>query len=91
MHHRAYTGEDRNRHKLQVVVSTNPQEHFTLALLSKSVIPHSFLKYIFLSRKRYKNREIPPEVIAHEATHVRQKHSLDILFIEISNLPFSSL
>ena len=46
------------------------------------------MKYIFLSRKRYENKEIPPEVIAHEATHVRQKHSLDILFIEFLQVIF---
>ncbi|MEP0263728.1 M56 family metallopeptidase [Dokdonia sp.] len=67
---------------------TLEQPDFTLALLSQSIIPHSFLKYIFLSRKRYQNREIPSEVIAHEATHVRQKHSLDILFIEFLQVIF---
>lgn len=67
---------------------TLDQPDFTLALLSQSIIPHSFLKYIFLSRKRYQNKEIPSEVIAHEATHVRQKHSLDILFIEFLQVIF---
>jgi len=67
---------------------THDQKDFTLALLQQSIIPHSFLKYIFLSRKRYKNKEIPSEVIAHEATHVRQKHSLDILFIEFLQVVF---
>ncbi|MFC4634101.1 M56 family metallopeptidase [Dokdonia ponticola] len=67
---------------------THRQPGFTLALLQQTIIPHSFLKYIFLSRKRYENNEIPPEVIAHEATHVRQKHSLDILFIEFLQVVF---
>ncbi|WP_299763863.1 M56 family metallopeptidase [uncultured Dokdonia sp.] len=67
---------------------TLDRRHFTLALLQQSIIPHSFLKYIFLSRKRYENKEIPTEVIAHEATHVRQKHSLDILFIEFLQVVF---
>ncbi|GGG16854.1 hypothetical protein GCM10011344_16840 [Dokdonia pacifica] len=67
---------------------THNHRDFTLALLQQSIIPHSFLKYIFLSRKRYENKEIPSEVIAHEATHVRQKHSLDILFIEFLQVVF---
>ena len=67
---------------------THQQKDFTLALLQQTIVPHSFLKYIFLSRKRYENKEIPPEVIAHEATHVRQKHSLDILFIEFLQVIF---
>jgi len=64
------------------------QSYFTLALLSQVIVPHSFLKYIFLSKKPFQNREIPPEVIAHEATHVRQKHSLDVLFIEVVQVLF---
>lgn len=67
---------------------THRQPDFTLALLQQTIVPHSFLKYIFLSRKRYENKEIPSEVIAHEATHVRQKHSLDILFIEFLQVVF---
>ena len=67
---------------------THSHKEFTLALLKQAVIPHSFLRYIFLSRKPYQNNEIPPEVIAHEATHVRQKHSLDILFIEFLQVIF---
>ena len=67
---------------------TLSQSYFTLALLSQTIVPHSFLKYIFLSKKPFQNREIPPEVIAHEATHVRQKHSLDVLFIEVVQVLF---
>ncbi len=70
------------------IAEIHDHRDFTLALLQQSIIPHSFLKYIFLSQKRYENKEIPPEVIAHEATHVRQKHSLDILFIEFLQVVF---
>ncbi len=64
------------------------ETHFTLSLLSKSIIPHSFLKWIFLNKKAHLNQEIAPEVLAHEATHVRQKHSWDILFIEFVQIVF---
>jgi hypothetical protein len=67
---------------------TLPKHGFTLALLPQTIVPHSFFRWIFLSRKRYDNNEIAPEVLAHEATHVRQKHSLDILFIEFLQVFF---
>ncbi len=67
---------------------TIEKREFTLALLSQSIIPHSFLKWIFLSRKQYEHQEIAPEVLAHEATHVREKHTFDILFIELLQIVF---
>lgn len=67
---------------------TLPKQDFTLALLPQTIVPHSFFKWIFLSRKRYEKGEVAPEVLAHEATHVRQKHSLDILFIEFLQVLF---
>jgi len=64
------------------------ERHFTLALLERNIIPHSFFKWIFLPKQEYYTQQIAPEVVAHEATHVRQKHSLDILFIEILQVIF---
>lgn len=65
-----------------------PKEVFTLSLLEKSIVPHSFLKWIFLNKTAYQNQEIATEVLAHEATHVREKHSWDILFIEFLQIFF---
>lgn len=65
-----------------------PKDEFTLSLLGKSVVPHSFLKWIFLNKAAYLNQKIAPEVLAHEATHVRQKHSWDILFVELLQIFF---
>ena len=58
------------------------KSHINVLLLEK-VVPHSFLNYIFLPKTDYKNNAIAPEVLAHEQAHVSQKHSWDILFIEI--------
>lgn len=52
-------------------------------LLEEPVAPHTFWRYIFLNREDYEKQRIPPEVFAHEHAHVNQKHSLDILFIEL--------
>lgn len=66
----------------------HPSSHFTLALLEQVMVPHSFLKWIFVNRQSYTQQEIAPEVLAHEATHVRQKHSLDIIAIEFIQVIF---
>ncbi len=52
-------------------------------LVSDTIVPHTFLKYIFVPKKDYQEKTIPEEVLLHEKTHVIQKHTWDILFIEI--------
>ena len=67
---------------------TFPEKDFTLALLGKNIVPHSFFKWVFVNKTEYLNKKTAPEVLAHEATHVRQKHSWDILFIEFLQVIF---
>ena len=57
-------------------------------LLSESVVPHTFLSYIFLNKQKYEARQIPQEVLLHEETHAKQKHSWDVLFIEFLQIIF---
>jgi len=57
-------------------------------LLRGKVIPHSFLRFIFLPKKEFKNNSIAPEILAHEQAHVVQKHSWDILAIEFLQVVF---
>ena len=54
----------------------------TLVLLDDHVLPHTFLNNIFLSKKEYEHRLIEPELLTHELTHVRQRHTIDILLTE---------
>ena len=54
-----------------------------LVLLKEKVLPHTFLNYIFINEIDYNNRKIEEELFSHELTHVTQKHTFDILFIEI--------
>ncbi len=60
----------------------------TNVLLSKEVTPHTFFSYIFLNKQRFEANEIPSEVLLHEKTHAIQKHSLDVLFIELIQIVF---
>ncbi|MFK5981919.1 MAG: M56 family metallopeptidase [Flavobacteriaceae bacterium] len=57
-------------------------------LLTEKVIPHTFFSYIFLNKQKYDLQEIPSEVILHEQTHAKQKHSFDVLFIELLQIVF---
>lgn len=50
----------------------------TLVVHNKHVIPYSFLSYIFISRQDIDNKQI----LLHELTHIRQRHSWDVLFVE---------
>jgi bla regulator protein BlaR1 len=56
---------------------------YQLILRNQITIPHSFLKRIFVSKKDYETNKIPTVVLEHEKAHLDQKHSLDILLIEL--------
>jgi beta-lactamase regulating signal transducer with metallopeptidase domain len=76
----------KNLFSLIVKIKKNPKlkapSHVNV-LLKHEVIPHTFLKYIFLNQSKFETKKIPKEVLFHEQTHAIQKHSLDILFIEL--------
>jgi bla regulator protein blaR1 len=54
-----------------------------LVLLNDTTATHSFLNTIFVSKTDYRDDTVEKEILTHELTHVRQKHSLDVLFIEL--------
>ncbi len=58
-------------------------EKITIVLTEKSQIPYSFFNRIFLTKKDYENGTIEEEILHHEMAHVFQKHSFDIIFIEL--------
>ncbi|MGK4566917.1 M56 family metallopeptidase [Flavobacterium sp. 3HN19-14] len=55
----------------------------TLALVDENTLPHTFGNTIFINKTDYENRNIEEELYLHELTHVTQKHTWDIIFIEI--------
>jgi beta-lactamase regulating signal transducer with metallopeptidase domain len=57
-------------------------------LIKESILPHSFWKSIFINKEAFENGKIPSELIAHEKAHLKQKHTLDILFIEVLQIIF---
>jgi hypothetical protein len=52
-------------------------------LVKGKTASYSFLNYIFINEEDYRNRLVENEVITHELTHIRQKHSWDVIFIEL--------
>lgn len=60
----------------------------TLVLLDEPITPQSFFQFIFLGKESFKSGEIEREILEHELTHVRQFHSLDVLFIELLKVIF---
>lgn len=54
-----------------------------LVLCNSHPVPFSFLNFIFVDREEYENGKIEKEILEHELAHVRQRHSLDILFTEL--------
>jgi hypothetical protein len=59
-----------------------------IVLIEESILPHSFWKSIFINKNEFENGKIPLELIAHEKAHLKQKHTLDILFVEILQIIF---
>ncbi len=62
--------------------------NFIHVLLNETVIPHTFFNYILLNKQQFESHKIPAEVLLHEETHARQKHSLDIVIVELLQIVF---
>nr|WP_322623673.1 M56 family metallopeptidase [uncultured Flavobacterium sp.] len=60
----------------------------TLVLMNEEVLPHTFMNTIFINKNEYERRLIEPELLTHELAHVRQKHTLDVLFVELLKTVF---
>lgn len=78
-------------HMIQLKADRNPRKLFDdyeIVLLSEKVVPHTFNSTIFLNKGQYLKGEIAREIMVHELTHARQKHTLDILFVEILKIVF---
>lgn len=59
---------------------------FTKITVPKSVTAFSFFRSIFLGEDIKKEKE--PNILAHELVHVKQFHTLDLLFFELARILF---
>ena len=54
-----------------------------IVLLSEKTLPYSFWDSIYFNHNDFENGLIEQELFTHEIAHVKQKHTLDVIFIEI--------
>jgi bla regulator protein blaR1 len=54
-----------------------------VVLADENISPFSFWNTIYLGKNYLINNQIDPRIFLHEKTHIDQKHSIDLLFIEI--------
>ncbi|MBS7252989.1 energy transducer TonB [Flavobacterium branchiicola] len=71
-----------NNNKVEIIADQK------VVLVKEAILPHSFWNAIFINEKEFENGEIPSELIAHEKAHLMQKHTLDILFVEVLQILF---
>lgn len=59
------------------------QDHYQFILKQNKFTPYSFWNAIFLNKTDFLEEKIDDKIILHEKAHINQKHSFDVLFIEI--------
>lgn len=59
------------------------KESYTIILIGKAIGPFSFMNFIFVNRHDYHQNKIDEVVWAHEFAHIQQRHSLDVIFVEL--------
>lgn len=68
--------------------STVSQNKSTIVLLEQQVAPHTLFNYIFINRDDYNNGNTEKEILLHELVHVRQKHTWDVMAIQLLQIFF---
>ena len=73
-------------HIIQMKADRNPRKLYKnceLVLLREKVVPHTFMSTIFVNRDEYKSGRIGRDILIHEQAHAAQKHTFDLLLIEV--------
>ena len=58
-------------------------QNIRMVLLSEKTLPYSFWNSIYINQNDFENGLIEQELFTHEIAHVKQKHTRDVIFIEI--------
>jgi tetratricopeptide (TPR) repeat protein len=66
------------------VFKNKPRDIFGMKVITidKNLSPFSFLNFIFISNKEYPEAELV-KIISHEKVHIQQKHSIDLILVEL--------
>jgi len=76
----------KNSYDIITKIKNNTKERngeTTSVLLKEDIVPHTFFNFIFFNKQKFNSHQIPKEVILHEQAHARQKHSIDVLLLEL--------
>lgn len=60
----------------------------TVVLSENPSVPYSFINCIFVDKTDFEHGQIAEEILQHELAHVQQKHSIDVIIIELLQLFF---
>jgi hypothetical protein len=76
----------KNLYTISVTIRKNktiPYRDARLVLIPQRLTPHTFLDCIFLNNDEYLNHEVDDAVLQHELAHARQRHTADVIAIEL--------
>ena len=71
--------------KVNEVIQSN---HAKFVPVADEILPHTFWDYIFINKEDYSNQQIEEELFTHELAHVTQRHTIDVLILEILQVLF---
>ncbi|WP_298513374.1 M56 family metallopeptidase [uncultured Kordia sp.] len=57
------------------------QENYTVVIIPKSTIAFSIFRYVFIGEDIHEEKL--EDILSHELVHIREKHSLDLLYFEL--------
>ena len=73
--------------QINQLVKDNPRENkqgYVLVKVMKNIAPCSFWKWVFLSEQL----ENKSEILSHELVHIRERHTLDVILLELYMIVF---
>lgn len=64
------------------------QNGFTYVLLEDIELPFTFLNYMFVNKEEFLKGSIEKAILDHELVHIREKHSWDIILLELVKIGY---
>jgi BlaR1 peptidase M56/Gram-negative bacterial TonB protein C-terminal len=64
-----------------------PMDDFTLMQVREAIAPFSFFQWVFINLNLVEHADLQ-QIILHERAHVRERHSIDVVFAELLGVVF---
>ncbi|MCG8326952.1 MAG: TonB family protein [Chitinophagales bacterium] len=75
-------------HHLYQFAERQASPHYSLLITNEIHAPFSFLNYLFWSARLNYTEQEQEKIMLHEAAHIKGRHSIDILLLELLKIPF---